>query len=123
MNSSRQPPPQAFNLAEMKTEATKLGMPPNLQPVADNFIKNSGTFANFVMKQIKTNAQPPHVRARQEAQEADTVYRTAIRRADRERLALEDRIEATLKLLQRWEMERLRAVKDGEPPIRRPRLC
>jgi hypothetical protein len=67
------------------------------------------------MKQIKTNAQPPHLRARQEAREADITYRTAVRRADRERLALEDRIEETLKLLQRWEMDRLRAVKDGKP--------
>jgi hypothetical protein len=66
------------------------------------------------MKQIKTNAQPPHLRARQEAQEADIAYRTAVRRADRERLSLEDRIEETLKLLQRWEMDRLRAVKDGK---------
>ena len=102
---------------EIKTEAAKLGVPPNLQPVADNLIKSSGTFANFVMKQIKTNAQPPHLRARQEAQEADVAYRTAVRHADRERLRLEDRIEETLKLLQRWEIERLRAVKDGEYTI------
>lgn len=66
------------------------------------------------MKQIKTGSgQPPYVRAREEAQEADNTYRMAVRRVDRQRLALEDRIEESLKLLQRWEMDRLRAIKDG----------
>lgn len=66
------------------------------------------------MKQIKTGpAEPPHIRARHEAQDADNIYRGAVRRLDRQRLALEDRIEESLKLLQRWEIDRLRAIKDG----------
>jgi hypothetical protein len=86
-----------------------------LQPVAESLLKRSGTFANFVKKQILTNSgDPPHIRARLDAQEADHTYRMAVRRLDRQRLGLEDRIEETLKLLQRWELERLRAVKDGE---------
>lgn len=106
---------QAFNLHEFKSEAAgKTTVPPNLQPAADNLLKSSGAFANFVMKQIKTSgSQPPHIRTRQEAQEADHAYRMAVRHTDRQRLTLEDRIEETLKLLQKWEVDRLRAVKDG----------
>ncbi len=54
-----------------------------------------------------------YVRARHEAEEADKVYRSAVRRLDRQRLALEERLENTLKTLQVWELERLRAVKTG----------
>jgi len=67
------------------------------------------------MKQIKagSDSQPPHVRARIEADEADEAYRHGIRRLDRLRLALEDHIEDSLKLLQKWESDRLGAVKTG----------
>jgi hypothetical protein len=99
----------------MAEENTRPAVGANLQPVADNLLKRSGTLANFVMKQIKSgNTQPPHVRAREEAIEADETYRQGVRQLDRQRLALEDRIEESLKLLQRWELERLRAVKDGK---------
>jgi hypothetical protein len=70
------------------------------------------------MKQIKTGSgQPPYIRAREEAHEADNVYKGAARRVDRQRLALEDRVEDSLKLLQRWEMDRLRAIKDGKSVV------
>jgi hypothetical protein len=81
--------------------------------VADNLLKRSGTFVNMVTKAI--NAQnsndPPHIRARQEADAADQAYRTGVRKLDRQRLALEERIEEVLKTLQQWETDRLRAVK------------
>lgn len=69
----------------------------------------------MVSKALTTNAngEPAYVRARQEAEEADHNYRVAVRKLDRQRLGLEERIEETLKLLQRWESERLRAVKTG----------
>ena len=38
-------------------------------------------------------------------------YRIAVRKLDRQRLGLEERIEDVLKKLQRWEAERLQAVK------------
>ena len=60
------------------------------------------------------NNQPAYIRARQEAEEADKEYRVAVRKLDRQRLGLEERIEDTLKTLQRWETERLRAVKTGK---------
>lgn len=59
------------------------------------------------------NGEPAHVRARHDADEADKTYRVGVRRLDRHRLALEERLEETLKTLQKWEAERLRAVKTG----------
>lgn len=72
---------------------------------------------NVVTKALNTNAQtePTHIKLRVEAEEADKVYRVAVRKLDRQRLGLEERIEETLKTLQRGEMERLRAVKTGKP--------
>lgn len=71
---------------------------------------------NLVSKALNAgpNGQSPHVRARLEAEEADKNYRVAVRKLDRQRLGLEERLEETLKTLQRWELERLRAVKTGE---------
>lgn len=51
------------------------------------------------------------MRARREAEEADRAYRIAVRKLDRQRLNLEEHIEEALKTLQRWETDRLRAVK------------
>ena len=79
-------------------------------------LKTTGNFVSLVSKALNNSAasnEPPYIRARQEADEADKAYRIAVRRLDRHRLALEERIEETLKLLQRWESERLRAVKTG----------
>lgn len=51
------------------------------------------------------------MKAKEAAEESDRAYRIAVRKLDRQRLGLEERIEETLKSLQRWETERLRAVK------------
>ncbi len=108
---------KAFTLEEDRVNAGVNGpaLAAQAKPVAENIVKQSNAFANFVMKQIKASndSQPPHVRARIEADEADEAYRQGIRRLDRLRLALEDHIEESLKLLQRWETDRLRAVKTG----------
>ncbi|KAL1747937.1 hypothetical protein HDZ31DRAFT_80085 [Schizophyllum fasciatum] len=81
----------------------------------NNLFKRANNFAGLVSKALAANAnlngQPAYVRARQEAEEADREYRIAVRKLDRQRLGLEERIEETLKTLQRWEVERLRAVK------------
>lgn len=73
---------------------------------------------NVVAKALNANAQsePAHIKARHEAEDADKAYRVAIRRLDRQRLGVEEKIEETLKTLQRWETERLRAVKTGKSP-------
>ncbi|KAK2463698.1 hypothetical protein APHAL10511_004449 [Amanita phalloides] len=83
----------------------------SLQP--DNILKRTNTIVNMVTKALNSNSngEPPHVRARHDADEADRAYRIAVRKLDRHRLAVEERLEDTLKTLQRWEVERLRAVK------------
>lgn len=101
---------QAFDLQASSTEnALKASQP-------DNLLKRTGTFVSLVSKALNnsSNTEPAYLRARNEAEEADRTYRVAVRRLDRQRLGLEERIEEVLKLLQRWETERLRAVKTGK---------
>lgn len=104
--------PKAFELGS-ETEKASSVPKRNLAPLADNLIKRSNNFVNVVTKALNSNAQtePAHIRLREEAEEADKIYRVAVRKLDRQRLGLEERIEETLKALQRGEMERLRAVK------------
>jgi hypothetical protein len=76
--------------------------------------KTSNSFVNIVSKALNAGPAEPHfLRLRKEADAADKDYRTATRRLDRQRLGLEERIEDMLKALQKWETERLRAVKTG----------
>lgn len=103
--------PKAFELGKQDAPLS----PTKPSPVAGNLIKRSNNFLNVVSKALAANAsnEPPLVRARLDADAADREYRIAVRRLDRQRLGLEERIEDTLKLLQRWEIERLHAVKAG----------
>jgi len=100
--------PKAFELGKQGTPHS----PTKLTP-AGNLIKRSNNFLNVVSKALAANpnTDPPFVRARLDADAADREYRIAVRKLDRQRLGLEERIEDTLKLLQRWETERLYAVK------------
>ena len=104
--------PKAFELGKSPTKEAPTS-PTKLAPVAENLLKRSNTFLNVVSKALATNqnAEPLHVRARLEADGADREYRIAVRKLDRQRLGLEERIEDTLRVLQRWETERLQAVK------------
>ncbi|THH01772.1 hypothetical protein EW145_g6857, partial [Phellinidium pouzarii] len=110
--------PKAFNLeAELaKQELSANAASPvigNLSPVADNFMKRSNTLVSIVSKVIVDgrHSEPFHIRARAEADAADKAYRVAVRKLDRQRLGLVERLEETLKTLQKWELDRLRAVK------------
>ncbi|KAF9525966.1 hypothetical protein CPB83DRAFT_877053 [Crepidotus variabilis] len=105
--------PRAFELdkpesATTPTTATRLPQP-------EAILKTTGNFYNLVSKALNSNqgsnGEPAYVRARHDADEADNTYRLAIRRLDRHRLGLEERIEETLKFLQHMEADRLRAVK------------
>jgi hypothetical protein len=85
-----------------------------LSPIAGNLVRRSNTFVSVVTKAlVAKETEPAHVRARNEAEEADKAYRIGMRRLDRQRLGVEERIEETLKALQKWESERLKAVKTG----------
>ncbi|KAH9851942.1 hypothetical protein C2E23DRAFT_214849 [Lenzites betulinus] len=82
-----------------------------LSPLTQNIAERTGGLANLVSKAFTASAEPPYVRARRDADIADKDYRIAVRKLDRQRLGLEERIEDTLKTLQKWELDRLRAVK------------
>jgi hypothetical protein len=86
---------------------------PTKRNFADTIIKGSGSFANLVQRAINANpgGAMPYVKAREDAEDADREYRIAVRKLDRQRLGLEERVEDALKNLQRWEADRLRAVK------------
>ncbi|KAJ6591706.1 hypothetical protein DFH09DRAFT_182307 [Mycena vulgaris] len=105
--------PKAFDLEgkNKNAEAATVSSPINIK-TPDNLIKRTNTFVSLVSKALSNqNAEPAYIKARNEAEEADHVFRVATRKLDRQRLGLEERIEETLKMLQRWEIERLRAVK------------
>jgi hypothetical protein len=101
--------PKAFELGKQDAPHS----PAKPTPAAGNLMKRSNNFLSVVSKALAANAntEPPIVRTRLDAEAADREYRIAVRKLDRQRLGLEERIEDTLKLLQRWEMERLYAVK------------
>ncbi|KAF8845130.1 hypothetical protein BDN67DRAFT_962064 [Paxillus ammoniavirescens] len=103
--------PKAFDFEGKTIEAPATAAKRN--QIADNLLKRSGNLVNVVTKALNANSQnePLHVRFRHEADEADKLYRVSVRKLDRQRLGLEERIDEVLKTLQRWEMERLAAVK------------
>lgn len=93
------------------------GVSPALLTPASTLMKRSNTVMNFIQRAVKnvnTPADPPHIRARNEADLAERTYRTAVRALDKQRLGVEEKIEEALKVLNRWEIERLRAVKTGK---------
>ncbi|KAG5647823.1 hypothetical protein DXG03_007747 [Asterophora parasitica] len=103
--------PKAFDLENASTNAvTPSSSAKSLRP---EIAKRTGNLVNLVSKVLNNNAngEPAFVRARQEADQADYNYRLAVRKLDRQRLGLEERLEEMLRALQRWETERLRAVK------------
>lgn len=71
---------------------------------------------NYLPTGFKTGAggEAAHAKARREAKVADEEYREAVGEAETMRLWLEERIEQSLGLWERWERERLGAVKTGE---------
>lgn len=53
----------------------------------------------------------PHVAARRAADAAEETYRNAVDKLDRTRTKMEEVIEEGLAVLQRWEADRLKAIK------------
>ncbi|KAJ7245122.1 hypothetical protein B0H12DRAFT_1325359 [Mycena haematopus] len=106
--------PKAFDLEGKNAKSPDAAVTSPTRRQSDTFVKRPNTFnfANLVSKALNTReVEPAYIKARNEADEADNVFRIATRKLDRQRLGLEERIEETLKMLQRWEIERLRAVK------------
>lgn len=104
-----------MEVPKLKEDKVLSPLEKNLSPLAENVAKRTAGIASLVSKALNTNpsGEAPYVRARREAESADQEYRVAVRKLDRQRLGLEERIEDTLKTLQKWELERLRAVKTG----------
>ncbi|KZT10072.1 uncharacterized protein LAESUDRAFT_741666 [Laetiporus sulphureus 93-53] len=105
---------RAFELDEpVHVEQVISPLQKELGPLAENVAKRATNLASLVSKALNANGtnEPAHIRARREADIADREYRVAVRKLDRQRLALEERIEDTLKTLQKWEVDRLRAAK------------
>ncbi|CAE6441078.1 unnamed protein product [Rhizoctonia solani] len=103
IRASLQPP----NSADQPTPSPSLLVPANV-------MKRSGTVMNFIQRAVKnanSPVEPPHIRARNEADTAERAYRVGVRALDKQRLGLEEKVEEALKVLNRWEIERLRAVK------------
>ncbi|KAF9072244.1 hypothetical protein BDP27DRAFT_1320622 [Rhodocollybia butyracea] len=107
--------PKAFDLEGRNADAAANASLSPIKLQSDQLFKRTNTFLNVVSKALNTNqmssSEPAHMKARHEAEDADRAYRVAIRQLDRQRLSIEERLEDTLKTLQRWELERLRAVK------------
>jgi hypothetical protein len=104
--------PKAFELGKAGPSAgLRRGTVDDIVASSPSLITRSNNFLSVVSQALTSDKEPRHVRARQEADEADRAYRIAVRRLDRQRLALEQRMEDALKALQQLETERLRAVK------------
>jgi hypothetical protein len=100
--------PKAFNV-EGREQA---GSGDDVVAVANNLLKRTNTLASFISKNLGTGTGgTPYQKARTSALAAENEYRTAVRQLDRQRLGLEERIDATLKELQKMETDRLRGVK------------
>jgi hypothetical protein len=91
--------------------------PVALRPATEQVLKRSKTFLSVVQQAVsgEKSSEPTFVLKRREAGDAEKELQLAVRKLDRQRLALEERIDDTLRLLQRWESERLRALKTGKP--------
>lgn len=79
---------------------------------ASSLLARSGSLLSTALR--STTAQPTvalHLRTRQEANHIEGVYRTAVRKLDRTRVRMEEVISDGLVVLQRWEADRLEALK------------
>jgi len=75
------------------------------------------SFLTKTLRNAGGSNEPPHLRARNDAEASERAYRAAIRKLDQQRLGIEEKVEEGLRALQRWELDRLRAVKTGALPF------
>ncbi|WVN86968.1 uncharacterized protein L203_102143 [Cryptococcus depauperatus CBS 7841] len=68
-------------------------------------------YQSYLPASLSNTDEPQHVRLRREANKAEEAYRDAVWGAEERRLELEEHIERGLRLWERWERERLAAVK------------
>ncbi|ODO00626.1 GTPase activating protein [Cryptococcus wingfieldii CBS 7118] len=68
-------------------------------------------YQSYLPASLANSDEPVHVRLRREATKADEAYREGVWSAEDKRLEMEERIERGLRIWERWERERLAAVK------------
>ncbi|ODO07026.1 hypothetical protein I350_04393 [Cryptococcus amylolentus CBS 6273] len=68
-------------------------------------------YQSYLPASLANSDEPIHVRLRREATKADEAYREGVWSAEDKRLEMEERIERGLRIWERWERERLAAVK------------
>lgn len=117
--------PQAFEIPEAAAPGTSEDdyvISPAITQGTSALLKRSTTVASYLAKTLNSTragaagAEPPYRKARVAADEANEKYKMMVKNLDRLRLSLEEKIESTLKLWGRWELDRLRAVKTGVLP-------
>ena len=93
------PPPTAGSTASPLSPTTTT----NLQSI----------FKSYLPSGLAHSDEPVHVRMRREAAKADEDYREGVRSVEARRLYMEESIETGMRIWERWERERLGAVKSG----------
>jgi hypothetical protein len=68
---------------------------------------------SYLPTSLGSSDEPAHVRHRRDAIKADESYKEGVRVAEEKRLEMEERIERGLRIWERWERERLGAVRNG----------
>ena len=68
---------------------------------------------SYLPASLGSSDEPAHVRHRRDAIKADESYKEGVRVAEEKRLEMEERIERGLRIWERWERERLGAVRNG----------
>jgi hypothetical protein len=74
---------------------------------------NFNMLKSYLPSSLGASDEPAHVRLRREAIKADEGYKEGVRVAEEKRLEMEERIERGLRIWERWERERLGAVRNG----------
>lgn len=82
--------------------------PPNATNAIPSLFKQ---YQFYLPASLTNNDEPYHIRLRRDAHKADEMYRDGVWSAEEKRLEMEERIERGLRLWERWERERLSAVK------------
>lgn len=68
----------------------------------------------YLPSALGNSDEPAHVRLRKEAIKADEAYKEGVQSVEEKRLDMEERIERGLRMWERWERERLGAVRSGK---------
>lgn len=74
---------------------------------------NFSMLKSYLPTSLGASDEPAHVRHRRDAIKADENYKEGVRVAEEKRLEMEERIERGLRIWERWERERLGAVRNG----------